>query len=254
MATLAFRTILAALDEEGAPDAVARSAATLAEWTSAALRHLPPGRPISQAVRDVGADLVVLAPHRGGALGAHLLGTRTDDVVREAGVPCLVVREPLAPPLRRVGVASDLSPAADAALDAAIAWRRLAGGEREGHGDAPAIRLAHVGWPVEAEDDPDLEADVLRPRLERQAAAARARARDAAPSIGVEVIWANEPAEALCTWAAKNEIDLLVVGTHGAPRLKRLLVGSITAAIARRCPCPLLVLPASDAAPVETAS
>jgi len=247
MSTHTYRSILAAT---AGSDAIAHTAAAVAERTSAGLRRLrTTGRPTDQEIlkeaRAPDVDLVIVEPHPGGALSAHLLGTTADTVVRSAEVPCLVVREPLSLPLRRIAVASDLTDAADPALDAALGWYRFAGSDGTDGVDAPEIRLVHVAWTVEAADDPNREAEVLRPQLERQAAGALARLPEPRPPVGVEVVWANDPAEALCGWVQKQDVDLLVVGTHGAPRLQRLLVGSVATTLARTCPCALLVVPSA---------
>src|SRR5690606_37165638 len=66
------------------------------------------GRALVDHAEEVSADLIVLGPHRG-RRGAALLGTTADRVIRTAKVPCLVVREPLTLPLRRIGVPFDFS-------------------------------------------------------------------------------------------------------------------------------------------------
>ncbi len=248
MSAHTYRSILAAMDGEAGSDAIARTAAALAERTSAGLRRLrttgrPADREILREARAANVDLVIVEPHAGGALSAHLLGTTADTVFRSAEVPCLVVRDPLSLPLRRIAVASDLTDAAGPALDAAIGWCRFAGSDGTDGAGVPEVRLVHVAWTVDAADHPGREDEVLRPQLERQAAEALAGTPEPWPPVRVEVVWANDPADALCGWVRKQEVDLLVVGTHGAPRIRRLLVGSVASTLARTCPCPLLVVP-----------
>lgn len=43
-------------------------------------------------------------------------------------------------------------------------------------------------------------------------------------------------------YAQKNQIDLITVGSRGLSKFKRLLVGSVTSAIASHSPCPVLLV------------
>jgi nucleotide-binding universal stress UspA family protein len=192
---------------------------------------------------DVSADLIVVGPHRGGAAGAHFLGTTADRVVRTSEVPCLVVHEPMSGRIRRVGVPVDCSDPSQGALETALAWALQLGEGAEAAG-APEVRMMHVGWPVDLHDVPDLERSHVRPRLERQVERAVSRVAGAeALRVGIEVLWANDPTDAVLTWAKEREIDLLVMGTHGRSGLSRALVGSVASGIARRTPRPVLLVP-----------
>ncbi|MDE2489792.1 MAG: universal stress protein, partial [Elusimicrobia bacterium] len=54
----------------------------------------------------------------------------------------------------------------------------------------------------------------------------------------------GEPAQALARLARDRRSDLIVVGTHRRKGASRLMFGSVSEAVARRCPCPVLVVPA----------
>lgn len=49
----------------------------------------------------------------------------------------------------------------------------------------------------------------------------------------------GHPADALVDYATDNNIDLIVMGTHGRTGLSRLLMGSVAEAVVRRAPCPV---------------
>lgn len=226
----------------------------LPEGMSAASQHVdtcPPCEAVLDRAHAVAADLIVLGATHRGAARAHLLGTTTDRVIRVTGVPCLVVCGPLSLPLRRIGVPTDLSEAAQRALEVAVDWgRELALGR--GDGRLPEIHLVHVGWPVNYVDHPELEDEVIRPALEEQVRAALGRP-EGWPTLEVttDVLWKNTPSRSLVEWVSREKIDLLVVGTKGTGGLRRALLGSITSFLAREAPCPVLVVNAGAHEPRE---
>ena len=50
-------------------------------------------------------------------------------------------------------------------------------------------------------------------------------------------------AGAILDYAADNDIDLIVMGTHGRRGLRRLLLGSVAEEVVRLAPCPVLTVP-----------
>ncbi len=50
-------------------------------------------------------------------------------------------------------------------------------------------------------------------------------------------------ASAILDYAAENDIDLIVMGTHGRRGLRRLLLGSVAEEVVRLAPCPVLTVP-----------
>lgn len=63
------------------------------------------------------------------------------------------------------------------------------------------------------------------------------------PEIPVEYrMEMGEPADAIVRVAQEEEVDIIVMGTHGRTGLKHLLLGSIAEAIVRRAPCPVMTV------------
>jgi universal stress protein A len=50
----------------------------------------------------------------------------------------------------------------------------------------------------------------------------------------------GDPAGALVDFAQSENIDLIILGTHGRSGLSRLLMGSVAEAVVRRAECPVL--------------
>lgn len=52
----------------------------------------------------------------------------------------------------------------------------------------------------------------------------------------------GEPARAIARFASEQQADMIVMGTHGRTGLSRLLMGSVSEAVVRRAPCPVLTV------------
>lgn len=62
---------------------------------------------------------------------------------------------------------------------------------------------------------------------------------------GVQVsflIWEGNPGEAIVDVATSEEVDLVVVGSHGRGSVGRLFIGSVSEHVVRHAPCPVLVV------------
>ena len=53
----------------------------------------------------------------------------------------------------------------------------------------------------------------------------------------------EEPFQDIANDAAKNKVDMIIIGTHGRTGLKRLMMGSVTAKVIGHAPCKVLVVP-----------
>jgi len=59
----------------------------------------------------------------------------------------------------------------------------------------------------------------------------------------VVVAESGDPQVTILDYAISKEADLIVMGTHGRRGFKRLLLGSVTEAVLRESPCPVLTVP-----------
>jgi universal stress protein A len=134
-------------------------------------------------------------------------------------------------PIREVLLATDFSPAADAAAEVA---RGLAT-------EAKArLHIVHVVPPL---TDPSHEVERLRREVARLGVPAESALRHgrAAPEI--------------LRYAREHGIDLIVVGSHGRSGFSHVLLGSVAEEIVRLAPCLVLSVPATFARrPCEHAS
>jgi nucleotide-binding universal stress UspA family protein len=183
---------------------------------------------VEQAVR-VGADAIIVGPHRrAGATAA--LGSTAASVVRTAPCPCLVVVTELRLPLERVIAPIDLSEVGGGALAVALSW---ASALRPRGGDVDLTAL-HVTRSPASTTAREVHEEVQRARS-RAVRAARVEIRE-------RVVPDLDPEEGILHAAVSESADLLVMGTRGEAGAPSGL-GSVSAAVARATPCPLLLVP-----------
>lgn len=201
-------------------------------------------RAILERAAQVGADVIVLGPHRWSTPAGRVLGTTADRVIRSAACPCLVVRGALALPLRAVVVPLDLSDPAGGALATAAEWvEALASSPGPGLPDV-ALDVVHVVPRLFAAGDLPVNRATIGPRLHRQVEEVLA-GRAFAVAVREELVWGDAPADEIVRYAEERRAQLVVVATHGHGALKRALIGSVASAVARAAPCPVLLVPPS---------
>ncbi len=94
-----------------------------------------------------------------------------------------------------------------------------------------------IGWPAFGE--------AYQAGRRRWAEAAMAKLVAAARRRGVRargVVVEGSPGREVAARAASIRADLIVIGTRGGHRLRRLLFGSTTEAVIQRAPCPVLAV------------
>ena len=182
------------------------------------------------------ADLLVIgAHHRTGLLRA----LRADLAAELAfTAPCGVV---VALPgegsggLRRLGVAWDQTPPANAALEWAIGLTERTAGE---------LQIMRVLDPSHPEGTHPGRHEQVRLAAAAEEAALRAPAR-------AQVLW-GDPAPELIK--ASRGLDLLVMGSRAHGHVRRALFGSVSTRVLHEARCPVAVLPAGTVTPTPRAA
>ena len=64
---------------------------------------------------------------------------------------------------------------------------------------------------------------------------------DVPTGIAVAQLWGHAPTE-ICQYAEANDVDLIVIGSHGRSGIKRLLLGSVSHGVANSAPCSVLIV------------
>ena len=86
--------------------------------------------------------------------------------------------------------------------------------------------------------------------LERRARRATERVATRGDERGVDVleeIVAGQPHRQIANYAEKNDVDLIVIGSHGRSGVRRALLGSVTERVLRTTRTPVLVVDVREA-------
>ena len=137
---------------------------------------------------------------------------------------------------RHILLAVDGSPTTGAVCQQAVLLARLC---------ESTLTILHVAVPTPPRNP------MSRVEVRQAAAAAEARgqrilAEARALAEGVvpcrTELQTGPPAEVICRRARELDVDLIVVGSRGLGTLDRFLLGSVSAAVAQRAPCSVLVV------------
>ena len=195
------------------------------------------------AAKRSGADLIVMATEGRSGLAHLLMGSVADAVLRTVSIPVLALRSSQAgrplTTVKRVLWATDFSPASEGAWPYAVRLADLFAAE---------VLLVHVVRPAElagiadapVPPSPHWMGRYLEP-LERELE----RRQQEVEALGLRAsrkVLMGPPAEVIVEEAGKEQADLIVMGTHGRTGLGHILVGSVTGAVVRKAPCPVLAV------------
>jgi nucleotide-binding universal stress UspA family protein len=72
--------------------------------------------------------------------------------------------------------------------------------------------------------------------------------------LGAIVEQSDEPASAIPRYAKSNNIDLIVIGTHGRTGLARVALGSVAETVVRVAPCPAPTVHSAESAIITVVS
>lgn len=133
-------------------------------------------------------------------------------------------------------VPMDSSPMAKRALDHALSM----------HPDAHCTVLHVIDYIEESYSARALlGGEKLRERAQERAEKLFAEAEAIADEHGVEIDTSTavgDPAREIVDYAAEQDVDLIVIGSHGRPPMSRILLGSVAETVTRRAPVPVTVV------------
>jgi nucleotide-binding universal stress UspA family protein len=142
---------------------------------------------------------------------------------------------------RKIMVATDGSELVKKAIDAAIEMSKFS------QAKLYAIHVIPLG-DFYSSMPPSIDAEwieIMQEHLRVEAEEAVAYVENAGKAANIEVepvILEGKPAIEIVDFAEKNDIDLIVMGTHGKTGIERLLIGSVAGNVVRHSKKPVLVV------------
>jgi nucleotide-binding universal stress UspA family protein len=196
------------------------------------------GRPaehLLEAAEEARADLLVVGSHQRRALGKLWSVSHVALRLAPVSVACVPLgagsSEAEAPAPRRMLAATDFSPPGNRAVAHALALLPPGG----------TLHLLHVG---EAPPSPE----AVRELEGRLRALVPRSAQQRGLHVVAEAVAADgeDVAARIAQAAARHDVDLLCLGSHGRSGVRELLLGSVTRAVMGRVRRPVLVVPAPE--------
>lgn len=194
-------------------------------------------------------DLIIIASHAHGGVKRINLGSVTDYLIRNAGIPTLVVR-----PTHPADGGNGLFERIVVPLDGSALAEQIISHVKELTTDSRAsVTLVRVLQPVTYS-----QKQIMQPGLpwwddamaEAESYLDRAAGLfgDAGLSVTKEVLMADDVALAILQHSATSGADLLAIATRGVGGIKRLMFGTIADELTRRSPISVLVFHPREAA------
>lgn len=184
------------------------------------------------------ADLIVIGLHRRRWLRDLMLGATLERLLRLCDRPILVVRDAATTPYQRVLVAVDFSVGSRRAYEASV---RLA---PEGRFElVHAFETPFAGFLTSQESHAEAAAQHAREfeRMVEQELNVLAETLADAPKPEL-VLMHGEPLNVILDRIAREQPDLLAVGTHGRAGIARAVLGSVVRLLLREPPCDVLAV------------
>ncbi|MFW5876341.1 MAG: universal stress protein [Myxococcota bacterium] len=144
-------------------------------------------------------------------------------------------------------VATDFSDASRPAIEAAAAQAKAAGAKLSlvhVFDPTPMIPPAAIPAPRKMEESVSRE---LQEQVEHELVQIRKSALAEVDDVQTLALRHANAAFAICDYAEKNDVNLIVVGTHGRTGLAHLLIGSVAERVVRHAKSPVLTVPSPAA-------
>lgn len=186
---------------------------------------------IQEVAKSIQAGLIVTGVAREETLGRVLVGNTAEKLVRECDTPVLVVKQRPHLPYQKVVAATDFSAGA---VCAATSLAHL-------FPEAQLTVYHAFDFPRGTDDEPQVQ-------QARDAALSKAQEfvnicsqGTCLTDVNVEVQHGNVD-QLLPVYCADNQVDLLVLGTHGLTGLLRTAIGSVAEQLLEHADCDVMIV------------
>jgi len=194
------------------------------------------GEPYERLVAEAESgsrDLIVLGVKGHSLVERALLGSVTRRVIGYTSKDVLVIPLQAGIGWDRILVASDCSPGSEAAISRALDLAAAYGSD--------LTIVTAMDLPIRAQGEAlGVSGEVMR-RCQDHVAAVKKRGE--AQNLKVDgVVRKGQAYQVIADLAREQQINLIVMGSHGHTGLARLLMGGVTERVIGHAPCPVLVV------------
>jgi nucleotide-binding universal stress UspA family protein len=207
--------------------------------------------PVAQAIEvltiELNADLLIMSTHGRSGISRFMLGSNASAVIQRLRRPVLLLRpQALAagglPVIRKVLVTLDGSSFAERVLPWMQQVSTATGAEALLLAVPEVPEPSLYGAMADAVDELREQAEAnARRYLERTAASLRDLGMPVQP-----LVEGSRPATAILDVAEREQVDLIMLATHGRGGMDRLMLGSVADRVVHHSRCPVLLVPARD--------
>lgn len=186
---------------------------------------------IQEVAQSINAGLIITGVAREESLGRVLVGNTAEKLVRECDTPVLVVKQRPHRAYQQVVAATDFS---TGAVCAATSLAHL-------FPEANLTVYHAFDFPRGTEDEPQVQQAREAAKLKAQEFVTVCTQDTCLTDVNVEVHHGNVD-QLLPVYCADNNVDLLVVGTHGLTGLLRTAIGSVAEQLLEHADCDVLIV------------
>jgi nucleotide-binding universal stress UspA family protein len=189
-------------------------------------------------------DLIVMATHGRSGLSRWMMGSVTEKVLQQAHCPMMVIRSET--PMERILITLDGSAASEAALEPGLALAQALGTEvtllqvQTGQDyvsprEVERLDMVERGLGMRLQDSVYYAAEAYLDYL-------KTRYEPLMDDVLKTAVLDGPPARRIIQYIEDNEIDLVVMATHGRTGLNRWLYGSVTEKVLRGVHCAKFIM------------
>lgn len=202
-------------------------------------------KPVHRALIDYAlehdVDCLVVGTHGRDSLDRYVLGSVAERTLRSSPLPVVTVHEGTVTDgnFERILVPTDGSACAEAGADHAARLAAATGA---------VIHAVHAVDPDAVWDDVEgkMLVDELEAAGERAVDGVRERARQYDVPVVESTVLSGAPYRAILNYVTANDIDCVVMGTHGRTGIVRYLLGSVTERVVRLADVPVIGVKDAD--------
>jgi len=139
---------------------------------------------------------------------------------------------------KRILVAFDGSPPSEKAFDFALEMSKDCQGMTR---EIVVLSVVHLMEQIDVPVDIEAIVNAARAQYEGLLIGLQEKAKSQGVNIAAEIV-TGHPADDLIEYAAKNKINLIIMGQRGKSKVPKWLLGSVSQQVASHAPCSVMIV------------